>query len=183
MSYRILALSCALVCSLATSVHATVTLPTDLNTLVAEAFAIAHGRVVDVRSRPSGDGIKIETLVTLQVRTYLKGDLGEEVTFLVAGGTLGRYRSVVIGAPKFAEGQEVVLFLGARPPAFPYVLRLAQGVFHVKLDERTGQRSIARLPLLGGPGSPPVVRGAAENRPMSLTSFSALVRSVLEKGR
>ena len=182
MSHRLSALICALACSVATPVQATVTLPVDLNTLVAEAWAIAQGRIVDLRSRPSGDGARVETLVTMQVRSYLKGDLGDEVTFVVAGGTVGRYKSVLVGAPQFTRGEEVVLFLGARPPSFPYVLRLGQGVFPVKVDERTGERTIARrIPL--GPGSPPVVRGAASNRPMSLASFTALVHAALEKSR
>ncbi|MGQ0736236.1 MAG: hypothetical protein ACT4QD_21605, partial [Acidobacteriota bacterium] len=124
MSRRVLALSCAIACSVVISAQATATRPTDLTTLTAESFAIAHGRVVDVRARASGDGVRIETLVTFDVGTYLKGDLGETVTFVVPGGTLGRYRSLVVGAPEFAVGQEVVLFLGARPPAFPYVVRL-----------------------------------------------------------
>jgi hypothetical protein len=48
---------------------------------------------------------------------------------------MGRYRSVTIGAPSFHEGEEVVLFLGAQPPALPFVLGLGQndiqsGGFH-----------------------------------------------------
>ncbi|MGQ0735234.1 MAG: hypothetical protein ACT4QD_16475, partial [Acidobacteriota bacterium] len=98
------------------------------------------------------------------------------------GGTLGRYRSLVVGAPEFAVGQEVVLFLGARPPAFPYVVRLGQGVFPVAVDPATGERRITRLPQSGS-GARPIVRGAVENRPMSLDSFTTLVRSLVEQGR
>jgi hypothetical protein len=183
MMHRRLLLICAFLCSLATPVGASLTIPADLNTLAAEAYAIAHGVVVDVRARQTTDAVRVETLVTIQVSAYWKGDLGEEVTFAVAGGRLGRYRSLVVGAPQFAAGEEVVLFLGARPPSFPYVLRLSQGAFHVKQDERTGERTVTRLPLSSDSGAPPIVRGAAGNRPLSLESFSALVRAAVEKSR
>ena len=62
---------------------------------------------------------------------WLKGDLGATVRFRVPGGRLGRYRSLVVGAPKFEAGQQVVVFLGATPPSLPYVLGLSQGVFRV----------------------------------------------------
>jgi hypothetical protein len=38
---------------------------------------------------------------------------------------------VVIGAPTFSRGDQVVVFLGARPPAIPNLLGLSQGVFRV----------------------------------------------------
>ena len=47
------------------------------------------------------------------------------------GGRLGRYRSLVVGAPTFEAGQRVVVFLGATPPSLPYVLGMSQGVFRV----------------------------------------------------
>ena len=93
--------------------------PAEINALVADAQAIVHGRVVRLQGRARGDGLGIETLVTIEAESYLKGDLGRDVTFVVAGGQFGRYRSVVSGAPQLAEGQEVVLFLGAKARPCP----------------------------------------------------------------
>lgn len=156
--------------------------PTDLNTLVAAARAIAHGRVVDVRTQ-SSDRTSIQTLVTVEVSSYLKGDLGRIVTFVVPGGTLGRYRAVASGAPHFAAGEEVVLFLGARAPALPYLVRLSEGVFRVRRDDRSGLSTLTRRPLVGRSQDwRPVARGGAEGS-MTLDAFSTLVRSAVEAAR
>lgn len=178
MSYRILALSGILACLVAPRVDATIIRHLDFSALVAKAHAIAYGRVIDLRARQSDDRMKIETVVTLEVASYLKGDLGEELTFVVPGGMVGRYRAVVVGAPEFREGEEVVLFLTARGPAMPRVVGLNQGVFRVGVDSRTGARTIARVPTFGA-----VIRGSASNQPLSLSAFSGLVRSMVEQAR
>ncbi|PYR26043.1 MAG: hypothetical protein DMF98_10240, partial [Acidobacteria bacterium] len=68
---------------------------------------------------------------TLEVERYLKGSLGDSLEFRVPGGEFGRFRSVVVGAPEFAVDERIVVFLGAKGPAIPYVLGLSQGVFRV----------------------------------------------------
>ena len=136
-------------------VGATIVVPADVAELAVDAGAIAHGRIVRVEAR-QGEGRRVERLVTLQVHEYFKGGWGNVVQFRMPGGTLGRYQTVMIGAPDFVEGDEVVLFLGARPeddrdrPARPYVLGMHQGVFRVVADQATGRRMV----------TPPVVQGA-----------------------
>src|SRR5262245_53368387 len=83
---------------------ATVVVAADLAELAREARAIPRGRVVAVEGRWTDDRRTIETLVTLDVDEYLKGTLGDTLQFRVPGGELGRFRSVVIGAPEFAVG-------------------------------------------------------------------------------
>ena len=164
----------------AAPVQAMVTKPADLRTLVRAARAIVHGRVVATDVRAS-DRTRAETRVTIDATAYLKGDLGNRVTFLVPGGTIGRYRTVVSGAPQFAAGDEVVLFLGARAPALPYLVRLGEGVFRVQRDARTGERLVTRHPLVGQSSSwRPVVRGAPGAAPMPFASFTALVAQLAE---
>src|SRR5918993_134800 len=156
---------------------ASVAIPAQFSRLVGEAHAIAHGRVVGLEGRASGDGLGIETVVTLEVESYLKGDLGRHVTFVVPGGQLGRYRSVVSGAPRFAEGEQVVLFLNAKPPAMPHILRLSEGAFRVSVDRRTGARTIRRQPLAGESATwQKLQRGAGAAEGLSLEAFGALVR-------
>jgi hypothetical protein len=175
---------CALIMFTSHQAHATLFTPADFGELVNSARSIAHGQIVAVRARATDDRVRIETLVTLRVATYLKGDLGPEVTFVVPGGTLGRYRSFIVAAPRFVEREEVVLFLGAQAGAMPYVLRLAQGVFRVAPDKNTGQRLVTPWPMLTPSDEwRPVVRGMAANRQMTLSEFGRRVRELLERGR
>jgi len=93
--------------------QATVVVPADVAELAGEAVAIAHGRVVRVEAR-QGEGRRVERLVTLQVFEYFKntGAWGNVVQFRLAGGTLGRYRTVMVGAPELIEGDDLVIFFG-----------------------------------------------------------------------
>jgi hypothetical protein len=162
--------------------RATVFLPADFSELVVNARAIAHGRIVDVRPRWVEGHRRIESLVTLQVSEYLKGDLGPTVVFMVPGGEIGRYRSVMIGAPVFTEGDEVVLFLNSRAGSLPYVLGLSQGTFRLAPDQRTGRRLVTPAPMMAeGHGPERVVRGDPRRRPLELREFAARVKSVLDR--
>src|SRR5690349_11681865 len=80
----------------ARTVRATTLVPADLGELSRDAVAIARGRVAAVDGRWTDDRRGIETIVTLQVDEYLKGDLGAALRFRVPGGLLGRFRSVVV---------------------------------------------------------------------------------------
>jgi hypothetical protein len=110
-------MTCLLCIALAASARATVIVPADLGELAHDAIAIVRGRVAAVDSRYTEDRGSIETIVTLEAESYLKGSLGGVVRFRVPGGELGRYRSIVVGAPEFAVDQRVVVFLGARGPS------------------------------------------------------------------
>src|SRR5258706_3330407 len=111
--------------------RATVLIPADLGELSRDALAIARGRVVALDPQWNEDHGTIETIVTLEVESYLKGSLGSTLRFRVPGGELGRFRSIVVGAPEFAVDQRVVVFLGANGPTVPHVLGLNQGGFRM----------------------------------------------------
>src|SRR3954465_3834700 len=113
------------------SSRATVLIPADLGELSRDALAIARGRVAALDSQWTEDHATIETIVTLEVEGYLKGSLGSTLRFRVPGGELGRFRSIVVGAPEFVVDQRVVVFLGANGPSVPHVLGLNQGVFRM----------------------------------------------------
>ena len=164
-------------------VQAMVARPADLGTLVRAAHAIVHGRVIALDVQSSAR-TRVETRVTIEAAAYLKGDFGPRVTFVVPGGTLGRYRTIVSGAPQFTAGEEVVLFLGGRAPALPYVVRLGEGVFRVQQDPRTGERLVTRQPILGQSAEwARVVRGTRRTAPMSLATLGALVGDLMERRR
>ncbi len=183
---KTMARACALVAMLwlaaGAAGRATVLLPADLGTLVRGSEAVVHGRVTAVRAEWADGRRRIDSLVTLAADAYFKGDFGPTVTFRVPGGQIGRYRSVMVGAPVFHEGDDVVLFLNARGPSMPYVLGLSQGVFRVVTDPRTSARVVTPPALVAGTAEQTVTRGDPARRPLSLAAFGAEVRRLAAAG-
>jgi hypothetical protein len=155
---------------------ATVVVAADLGELSRDARAIAVGRVVAVDGRWTDDRRTIETIVTLDVDRYLKGSLGATLQFRVPGGALGRYRTIVVGAPGFVVDQRVVVFLGATGPMIPYVLGFNQGVYRIVASDAGAWMVTppAMLPTAGG--TAPVARGDAARRPLPLADFESRIR-------
>jgi hypothetical protein len=161
------------------TLRATTLLPAEFREIVGGSQIIAYGRVLEAVSELSDDRKRIETIVTFEVGTYLKGGPGETLTFRVAGGQVGRFRSVMVGAPVFETGDEAVLFLTQRQDGTPRVFGLNQGVFRVQREERT-QRRLVLPPLLARGEAPElVVRGSAGRQAMPLETFGAQVTSIL----
>ena len=164
----------------AARLSATVLLPADLGDLSRDARAIALGRVVAVDGRWADDRRSIETLVTLDVDAYLKGSLGSTLQFRVPGGELGRYRSILVGAPEFVINQRLVVFLGARGPGVPYVLGLSQGVFRLVAASDGSGWLVTPPPVMPAVASTArVVRGDVTRRPMPLADFEQQVRALV----
>jgi hypothetical protein len=169
---------------------ATVVIPADLADLSREASTIVRGRVLEVEARWTADRRGIETRVTIEAEAYLKGSLGAVVQIRVPGGRLGRYRNLVVGAPEFAPGQRVVLFLGGRAPALPHILGLGQGVYRVSF--RDAGWLVTPPPVLpaAGPSRPDepvrpvtIVRGDPSRGSVPLAAFEARVRAFAEGPR
>ena len=177
---RIVLASACVVLLGASALHATVLIPADLGDLSRDARAIALGRVVAVDARWADDRRSIETLVTLDVDAYLKGSLGSTLQFRVPGGALGRYRSILVGAPGFVVNKRVVVFLGARGPSVPYVLGLSQGVFRLAAASDGSGWLVTPPPIPPAVAGPTrVIRGDAARRPMPLADFVRHVRALV----
>jgi hypothetical protein len=157
--------------------EATLILPASLEELVTGARAIVHGRVVVTEPRWADGHRQIETLVTVRADDYLKGNLGAEVTFKVPGGQMGPYRRVVVGAPTFREGDEVVVFLNAQAPAVPWISGLNQGVFRVAQNAAGVKVVIPGVSLSAGENAPGVPRQALRER-LALAVFNEQVRAL-----
>jgi hypothetical protein len=171
-------------CVLVTSVAgATVIVPAEFTEIVGGSAIIAHARIVDVRPQWADGRRWIDSVVTADVVTYLKGGSNQEtITFKVPGGQLGRYRSVVVGAPQFVRGEEAVLFLKAHGDELPDVFGLNQGVFRIRIDSVTGQRVVVPPVMKAQEASAapqPIVRGAVDRKPLTFESFGARVREAL----
>ena len=157
----------------------TVLVSADLSELARDARAIARGRVVAVEARWTEGRRTIETLVTLETESYLKGGLGETVQFRVPGGVLGRFRNVVVGAPHFTAGERIIVFLGARGPSVPFILGLNQGLY--RLATTAAGDIVTPPPLV--PGTTPAARGSQRLRPATLAQFEADVRRLARGGQ
>jgi hypothetical protein len=161
---------------------ATVLVPAEFREIVGGSEIIAYGRVVDVRPEWADGRRWVNTVVTIDVVTYFKGGSDSSIDFTVPGGTLGRYRSVLIGAPVFARGDEAVLFLTTRDTERPRVFGLNQGVFRVRVDSSTGRRLVVPPPLIAKAAADTperVTRGALGRRPLAVDAFGARVREVM----
>jgi hypothetical protein len=156
--------------------RATVLIGADVGELAHDAIAIARGRVAAVDAQWTDGRRSIETIVTLDVDTYLKGSLGPSVQFRVPGGTLGRYRSIVVGAPAFEVNEQVVVFLGARGPVVPYVLGFSQGVYRV-VAESSGW-VVTPPAMLPAAGRTTIVRGDRSRARLPLGEFEQRVRAL-----
>ena len=171
------------VVALAPSLHATVIVPAEFREVVSGSDLIAYGRVVDVRPQWADQRRRIDSVVTAEVLSWFKGGSDSTVSFIVPGGEIGRYRQVMIGAPSFAAGEEVFLFLKTQGSAMPYVFGLNQGVFRVRSDD-TGTRKVTTPALLAVSDQPETVRrGAVSRRPMAVDDFTTELRAVMASGR
>src|SRR5262245_29513902 len=173
----LLAIGCVLTVALPAT--ATVIVPADVGELSREAVAIVRGRVVATDARWTDDHRRIDTIVTLAVERYLKGSLGATVQFRVPGGELGRFRSVVVGAPEFSVDDHVVIFLGARGPSVPYILGFSQGVYRVVRAADPSGWMVTPPPVLPAAAGVRVVRGDATRKPLALADFEGRVRALI----
>ena len=174
-------IACGLCLLSAQAAFATVLLPADFTTIVTGSPIIVHGRVAGVRSFTSGPRRTIESVVTLSVIDTLKGVPSRSVLFRVPNGQVGRYRRVVVGAPEFEEGDEVVVFLQAHAPAIPTLFGLSQGVYRVVRDGNA--QAIVTPPgvMARGISAERVVRGDPVRQPMPIAAFAREVLRVLER--
>jgi hypothetical protein len=93
---------------------------------------------------------------------------------------MGPYLSVMPGAPRFAEGEEVVLFLAGAPREVPHILALSQGVFRVVHDRSTGARIVVpELLRASADGAVQVIRGDLTRKPTPLGRFILDVRGIV----
>ena len=163
------------------SLGATVLVPIEFRELVTTAPVIVRGRVVDVHPAWVDGRRAVETFVTVQAAEYLKGNLGSEVVIRVPGGQLGRYRTVFVGAPTFADGDDVLLFLKSSGSPYPFIVGLSQGAYRIVTPPGSSTPTVTQPILMGQLDGDPVrvIRGDVARRPVSVDRFRDTVRQVL----
>lgn len=156
---------------------ASLVIPATLDELAGEADLIVHARVARVDTRQVPGTLRVERVVALDVVRALKGSPGETLQLVLPGGTFGRYRTMVPGAPELAEGEEAVLFLRPSPTGATHLVGFSQGVLRVRVDPATGQRVVA-APVTGDVAGR-VVRGATDRGSQPLAVIEARIGRVV----
>lgn len=144
--------------------------------LVNKSAAVALARVIDVRGEFIGAGRGIESIVTVSVLKGFKGVAGETMQFTVPGGRAGRYLNIIPGAPTFTAGDVAVIFFTSRGARLPVTTGLTQGVYRVQ----RGSGEMMVMPPLIDSGGSAFVRGDRQRKPVSLSSFEASVRAIVD---
>ncbi len=116
----------------ALSAHATTLVYLDVPGKARGADLVVHGKVVSSKARWSGDGRRIFTETTVRVEDTWKGQPTEQVLVRQPGGEVEGVGQRVDGVANLPEGQEVVLFLEARPGGAWLLHGMAQGKYRVE---------------------------------------------------
>lgn len=152
--------------------------------LVAAARAIVHGDVVSKRTAVAARGGRIYTEYRFRPREVLKGatDPDGTITFREWGGEANGIRYYIPGVGEFAEGDEVVAFLGEADSAtgVGFTVGLSQGKFRVVREggEARVRRDLARARLFSRETGEEVAPPPAEDE-RGLEAFKMAIRARL----
>ena len=138
-----------------------------------ESPLVVRGRVTALRSFWNNSGTKVFTEATVTVDETYKGRRTGTVSVRQLGGVVGHVRVNVDGAPAWAEGEEVLLFLEPFDGTSFQVAGFSQGKYTVERDPDTGEPfvrgpSLDDVELIGAEGETPL---RLETGIMSLESF------------
>lgn len=122
----------------------------DTRALVRGSSDIVVGTVESVRSYWDAGHSHILTDVTVRVGESLKGATGATLVLTQVGGEVDGLRYDIEGSPRFAPGEEALLFVWRDTAGRPQVNGLAQGKFDIRRDPATGVAHVQRsLPGFG----------------------------------
>src|SRR5262245_4414404 len=170
----VLTTACGVSCFATTAI-----MPADSD-LVIGARSIVIGRVLSISSSFSLQHTDINTYVKVGVDEVLKGDItASEMVLREPGGRDGDTVGVVFGAPEFARGERVLLYLDTWPDGSLRVYQMFLGKFSIGQDSVTGRAVVARqargpeVDLTG-----PRAAGPVTDR-MELSGYRRMIRETL----
>lgn len=144
--------------------------PLSIPELVARSDLVVIGSVASVQSDWNSDHTMIFTRIDLKVAEVLKGSVsGRPLSFFQLGGQVGDAASAIAGAPTFAPGEGVLMFLSVKSDGRLGVVELFQGKFSIRSDPSSGAEMVFRQI----PGMP------SPHDEISLEQARQLVREVL----
>src|SRR5206468_5767605 len=149
---------------------ATTVVPVADADLVSTATAIVIADVPAIESRWDPATRRIFTVITLDVRDSLKGEIPlGPLTIRQLGGRVAGMQAWVEGSPEFTVGERVLVFLSRNADGTLRVAHLYQGKFSIVTDLQTGASHAVRAPgrhvhVLGRGGAS---TAATERRPLA----------------
>jgi hypothetical protein len=161
-------------------VSAHVELPASFKDIVAASALIVRGHVTDVRAVDTPE-IGVESVATVAIDDVIKGSAGDAfVAVHVPGGVIGRYRYTMVGAPTLAPNEQAIFLLERRADNAWRLVSLTSALYVIHADARG--RAVVIPPVLPaasrtGAGRP-LVRGAADRRPMAVQDLEAMIRLI-----
>jgi hypothetical protein len=117
--------------------------------LVGISRLVVEGRVMSTHCEWTADHSDIQTIVTIRVERLLKGQTPRDLELRLSGGRVGDEAFYIPGQPKFAPGEDVLIFIRKGNWAQIPIAGMGQGKFSVVTDPASGQRMIAErgIPL------------------------------------
>jgi hypothetical protein len=111
------------------TIQATTLARLSLDQLTAAADAVARVRCVSAGSK--WENGQIWTITTFDVVEPIKGSLASRVVVRLPGGRVGHLTAAVEGAPRFAAGEETIVFLQRVSVSEYSVAGWVQGTFRI----------------------------------------------------
>ncbi len=150
---------------------------------VAEMSRAAHTivRARCVANSARWDAGEIWTFTTFDVEETWKGSSPARITVRLIGGEAGNLKSTVSGVPRFAPGEEVVLFLERTAAGDFSVVSWVQGTFRIGHDRATNEEIVVQDTSAASMLDSATHRSDASGiRKMRTEAFHALVSSAVE---
>lgn len=126
---------------------ATTVVPPAFEQLVNKSDYVIRGVVKavtpQIESAPAG-GKKIVTMVEIEVLDVVAGTPPEKVVLRLLGGKVGEDELVVEGAPRFAVGDDDILFVRGNGTSFSPIYALKHGRYRVLRDAATKAEYVSR---------------------------------------
>ena len=139
----------ALVAALSAAIHPPARATTLKRMSVADLSRAAHTivRVRCVTNSTRWDAGEIWTFTTFDVEEIWKGSAPAQITVRLLGGQAGNFTSTVSGVPRFAPGEELILFLERTPAQDFSIVSWMQGTFRIGAQTaQPAKKSSRRIP-------------------------------------
>src|SRR5262249_19734621 len=158
----------------------TAVIPRD-DEMVVESRAIVTGRVTDVSTAVDTNTDLVYTYIRLQVNEVLKGKIiDSEVVLKELGGETRDRGTMVLGMPRFQEGQDVLVYLNTWPDGALRVHQGFLGKFNITRDASTGQMFVERQ----SEGENVVILGSSAGTNRSeFEAYTRTVKDLVESNR
>jgi hypothetical protein len=179
----------AFACAALATLHATTVATMSFDEAVERSSAIVHGKVVRSWTSWDPEHTAIWTHYRIEVRDALKGARKSAITLSEPGGEIDGKRMDIVGAPRYAVGEEVVVFAALTPIGYLRTCGWGQGKFQVQASSASPSGQVVRSGASGvqlvsvRKRTGPAAASVASSDGADLEAFLARIRAaVAEKG-